>query len=100
MAGERPGASQGRITEAWLGKEIMLATTEVLSSDLRAAAPVYQEDVYDRGVVVLVTRHHDQTRSCRYCSPSSVVGWIRLAEEDERKEPRPGKGGRHTGGEA
>ena len=47
---------------------------------------------------MLVARHHDQRRSSRYFYPWNVVGWIRLAEEDERKEPRPGKGGRHTGG--
>jgi hypothetical protein len=100
MDRERPGASQGTIPEAWIGKENMLETTEVLSSDLRAAATVYLEDVHDRGVVVLVTRHHDQSRSSRYFYPWSVVGWIRLAEEGERKEARPAEGGRHTGGEA
>ncbi len=100
MNRERPGASQGRIPEAWIGKEIMLETTEVLSSDLRSAAPVYLEDVNDRGVVVLVTRHRDQSQSSRYFYPWNVVGWIRLVEEDERKEPRPAEGGRHTGGEA
>ena len=84
MDRERPGASQGRIPEAWIGKEVMLETTEVLSSDLRASAPVYLEDVNDRGVVMLVTRHRDQGRSYRYFYPWSVVGWIRLAEDDER----------------
>ena len=98
MDRERPGASQGRIPEAWIGQEVMLETTEALSSDLRAAAPVYLEDVNERGVVMLVTRHRDQSLSSRYFYPWSVVGWIRLAEEDERTEPRPGKGGRHTGG--
>ena len=88
MDSKRPGTSQGRIPEAWIGREVMLETTEVLSSDLRAAAPVYLEDVNDRGVVMLVTRHHDPGRSSRYFYPWSVVGWIRLAEEDERKEPR------------
>jgi hypothetical protein len=38
--------------------------------------------------VMLVTRHHDQSQSSRYFYPWSVVGWIRLAEEDERTEPR------------
>jgi hypothetical protein len=51
---------------------------------IRAAAPVYLEDVNDRGVVMLVTRHKDQTQFSRYFYPWSVVGWIRLAEEDER----------------
>ncbi len=88
MDRERPSASQGRIPEAWIGQEVMLETTEALSSDLRAAAPVYLEDVNDRGVVMLVTRHHDQSQSSRYFYPWSVVGWIRLAEEDERTEPR------------
>jgi hypothetical protein len=61
----------------------MLETTETLSSDLRASAPVYLEDVNDRGVM-LVTRHKDQRQFSRYFYPWSVVGWIRLAAEDER----------------
>jgi hypothetical protein len=64
----------------------MLETTEALSSDLRAAAPVYLEDVNDRRVVMLVRRHKDQSKFSRYFYPWSVVGWIRLAEEDERSE--------------
>jgi len=76
--------SEGTIPEAWIGREVMLETTEALSSDLRAAAPVYLEDVNERGVVMLVTRHKDQSQSSRYFYPWSVVGWIRLAEEDER----------------
>jgi hypothetical protein len=85
---ESIGESEGRIPEAWIGREVMLETTEALSSDLRAAAPVYLEDVNERGVVMLVTRHHDQNQFSRYFYPWSVVGWIRLAEEDERSEPR------------
>ena len=86
MDRERPGASgyEGKIPEAWIGQEVMLETTEALSSDLRAAAPVYLEDVNDRGIVMLVTRHKDQSQFSRYFYPWSVVGWIRLAEEDER----------------
>jgi hypothetical protein len=62
-----------------------------LSSDLRASAPVYLEDVNERGVVTLVTRHRDQNQFSRYFYPWGVIGWIRLAEEDEReKEPRAG----------
>ncbi len=68
----------------------MLETTEALSTDLRAAAPVRLEDVNDRGIVVLVTSHKDQSRGSRYFYPWSVVGWIRLAEEDELSEPRAG----------
>jgi hypothetical protein len=51
MDRERPRASdsEGKIPEAWIGQEVMIETTEVLSSDLRAAAPVYLEDVNDRG---------------------------------------------------
>jgi hypothetical protein len=53
MDRERPGASEGnRIPEAWIGQEVMLETTEALSSDLRAAVPVYLEDVNGRGVVM------------------------------------------------
>jgi hypothetical protein len=89
MDRERPSASEGTIPEAWIGREVMLETTEALSSDLRAAAPVYLEDVNERGVVMLVTRHSDPSHSSRYFYPWSVVGWIRLAEEDERAEPRP-----------
>ena len=90
MDRERTGTSdlEGKIPEAWIGQEVMLETTEALSSDLRAAAPVYLEDVHDRGVVMLVTRHRDQSQFSRYFFPWNVVGWIRLAEEDERSEPR------------
>ncbi len=49
------------------------------------AAPVYLEDVNDRGVVMLVTRHRDQNQFSRYFYPWGVVGWIRLAEEDEQE---------------
>jgi hypothetical protein len=35
---------------------------------------------------MLVTRHRDQSQSSRYFYPWSVLGWIRLAEEDEQKE--------------
>src|SRR5215210_1802886 len=89
MDRERPSASglEGKIPEAWIGQEVMIETTEALSSDLRAAAPVYLEDVNDRGVVMLVTRHRDQSKFSRYFYPWSVVGWIRLAEDDERSEP-------------
>jgi hypothetical protein len=83
-----PNASdlEGKIPEAWIGQEVMLETTEGLSSDLRAAAPVYLEDVNDRGIVMLVTRHRDQSQFSRYFYPWSVVGWIRLAEEDEQEQ--------------
>ena len=80
--------SEEKIPEAWIGQEVMIETTEVLSSDLRASAPVYLEDVNDRGVVMLVTRHRDQNEFSRYFYPWSVVGWIRLAEEDEREIPQ------------
>jgi hypothetical protein len=79
--------SEEKIPEAWIGQEVMLETTEVLSSDLRAAAAVYLEDVNERGIVVLVARHHGHHvphQSSRYFYPWSVVGWIRLAEEDEK----------------
>ena len=68
MDRERPSASdaEGMIPEAWIGQEVMLETTEALSSDLRASAPVYLEDVNERGVVMLVTRHRDQSQSSRY----------------------------------
>ena len=81
---ERPRASNSeeKIPEAWIGQEVMLETTEALSSDLRAAAPVYLEDVNERGVVMLVRRHRDQNQSSRYFYHWSGVGWIRLAEED------------------
>ena len=83
---EASASDSGKIPEAWIGQEVMIETTEVLSSDLRASAPVYLEDVNERGVVMLVTRHRDQSQSSRYFYPWSVVGWIRLAEEDEREE--------------
>ncbi len=87
MDRERPSTSEGRIPEAWIGREVMLETTETLSNDLRAAAPVYLEDVNDRGIVMLVTSHRDHRRSSRYFYPWSVVGWLRLAEDDEQTEP-------------
>ena len=85
MDREKSETSGGKIPEAWIGHQVMLETTEALSSDLRASAPVYLEDVNERGVVMLVTRHFDQNQSSRYFYPWSVVGWIRLAEEDERE---------------
>ncbi len=85
MDREKPDVAEGKIPEAWIGRQVMLETTEALSSDLRAAAPVYLEDVNERGVVMLVTRHSDQSQSSRYFYPWSVVGWIRLAEDDERE---------------
>jgi hypothetical protein len=83
---ERPRTSDSieMIPEAWIGQEVMIEITEALSSDLRAAAPVYLEDVNERGIVMLVTRHKNQRQFSRYFYPWSVVGWIRLAEEDER----------------
>ena len=92
MDRERPSASksEGKIPEARIGQEVMLETTEALSSDPRASAPVYREDVNERGGVMLVTRHRDQNQFSRYFYPWCVVGWIRLAEEDERTEPRAG----------
>ena len=88
MDRERPSGSdtEGRIPEVWIGQEVMIETTEVLSSDLRASAPVYLEDVNDRGVVMLVTRHRDQNEFSRYFYPWNVVCWIRLAEEDEGEQ--------------
>ena len=35
-----------------------------------------------------VTRHRDQDQFSRYFYPWSVVGWIRLAEEDEQEDPQ------------
>jgi len=68
----------------------VLETTEALSTDLRAADPVRLEDVNDRGIVVLVTRlHDDQGHLHRYFYPWGVVGWIRPAEEDERVRESP-----------
>ena len=76
MDRERPRASDSeeKIPEAWIGQEVMLETTEALSSDLRAAAPTYLEDVNERGIVVLVTRHKDQSQFSRYFSPWSAGG--------------------------
>jgi len=33
----RQSGAESKIPEAWIGQEVMLETTEVLSSDLRAA---------------------------------------------------------------
>ena len=94
MDRERSSASDSEetIPEAWIGQEVMLETTEVLSSDLRAAAAVYLEDVNELGNVMLVTRHRDQSQFSRYFYPWSVVGWIRLAEEDEQEEDPAARG--------
>ncbi len=98
MDRERPSASEleGKIPEAWIGQEVMIETTETLSADLRATVAVRLEAVNDRGIVVLVTSHHDHGHADRshphryYFYPWGVVGWIRLAEEDERSEPHAG----------
>ncbi len=87
MDRERPNAvnSAAKIPEAWIGQQVMIETTEALSTDLRAAVPVYLEEVNDRGIVVLVTSHHDHGHPYRYFYPWGVVGWIRpAAEEDEQ----------------
>jgi hypothetical protein len=86
MDRERPSASDSAVSvpEAWIGQQVMIETTEALSTDLRAATPVHLEDVNDRGVVVLVSSQHDQSHSSRYFYPWGVVGWIRLASEDEQ----------------
>jgi hypothetical protein len=83
MDRQRPSAShsQGEIPEAWIGQEVMIETTEALSTDLRAAAPVRLEAVNDRGIVVVVSGHHDDAPH-RYFYPWGVVGWIRLAAEE------------------
>ncbi len=90
MDRERPSASdsQDKIPEAWIGQEVMIETTEALSTDLRATAPVRLEAVNDRGIVVLVRSHPDhgqadRSHPHRYFYPWGVVGWIRLAEDDE-----------------
>jgi len=59
MDRERPGASdsEGRIPEAWIGREVMIETTEALSTELRATAPVRLEAVNDRGIVLSVETH-------------------------------------------
>ena len=94
MDRESPGAladhSGKTVPEAWVGEEVVLETTEALSTDLRAADPVRLEGVNDRGVLVLVGRHHEQSHPHRYFYPWGVVGWIRPADEDERgRNPRP-----------
>ena len=86
MEHKSPDTPKKPIPEAWIGREVMVETTESLSNDLRAATPVRLEDVNDRGVVILVTSHRDHSRSSRYFYPWSVVGWLRLAEEDERTD--------------
>jgi hypothetical protein len=91
----RPSASnsEGRIPEAWIGQEVMLETTEALSSDLRAAAPVYLEDVNDRGIVMLVTRHRDQNQ---FSPATSIPGawwagyaWRRTTSGRDRRLRAP-----------
>ncbi len=96
MDRERPSASDsaGTIPEAWIGQEVMIETTEALSTDLRATVPVYLEAVNDRGIVVLVSGHHEHGHPHRYFYPWGVVGWIRPAEEEAgsaepSEEPSP-----------
>ncbi len=87
MDRERPSASdtEGRIPEAWIGKRVMIETTEALSTDLRAAVPVCLEDVNERGIVVSETIHHDRDHPHRYFYPWGVVGRMRPAEEGEQE---------------
>ena len=87
MDRERPSTSdtEGRIPAAWIGKRVMIETTEVLSTDLRATIPVLLEDVNERGIVVSETGHHDRGHPQRYFYPWGVVGRIRPAEEDEQE---------------
>ena len=89
MDRQRPSAShsEGEIPEAWIGQEVMIETTEALSTDLRAAAPVRLEAVNDRGIVVVVSGHHEHDHPHRYFYPWGVVGWIRLAAEAGSAEP-------------
>jgi hypothetical protein len=93
MDRERPAAPQGGpIPEAWIGQEVMIETTEVLSSDLRAGAPVYLEDVNERGVVMMVTRHRDQNRFSRYFYPWgwwAGYAWPRTTSGRNRSQERP-----------
>jgi hypothetical protein len=93
MDRERPAAPQGGpIPEAWIGQEVMIETTEVLSSDLRAGAPVYLEDVNERGIVMMVTRHRDQNRFSRYFYPWgwwAGYAWRRTTSGPSRSRERP-----------
>jgi hypothetical protein len=86
MDRERPSASdsQGKIPEAWIGKRVMIETTEALSIDLRATVPVFLEEVNEWGIVVSVTSHHDQSHPHRYFYPWGVVGRMHQAGEDEQ----------------
>jgi hypothetical protein len=77
MDREWPSGAEGKIPEAWIGQEVMLETTEALSSDLRAAAPVYLEDVNERGIVMLVTRHKDQRQFSLYLLPFCSIPAVR-----------------------
>jgi hypothetical protein len=47
---------------------------------------MYLKDVNERGIVMLVVRHKDQSQFSQYFYPWSVVGWIRLAEDDEQAD--------------
>jgi hypothetical protein len=93
MDRERPAAPQGGpIPEAWIGQEVMIETTEVLSSDLRASAPVYLEDVNERGIVMMVTRHRDQNQFSRYFYPWgwwAGYAWRRTTSGRNRSQERP-----------
>ncbi len=91
MDRERPGASEfeDKIPEAWIGQEVMIETTEALSTDLRATTPVRLEAVNDRGIVVLVSGHHEHGHPHRYFYPWGVVGWIRPAAEEEAGSGEP-----------
>ena len=44
--------SEEKIPEAWIGQEVMLETTEVLSSDLRAATTVLEIFAFAGGAVL------------------------------------------------
>jgi hypothetical protein len=85
---ERASVSEleGKIPEAWIGQEVMIETTEALSSDLRASAPVYLEDVNER-------RCHAGYAPPR---PESVLPLLLPLERGWLDTPR--RGGRTGGG--
>jgi hypothetical protein len=68
----------------------MLETTEALSSDLRASAPVYLEDVNDRGIVMLVTRHTIKASSPATSTPGASLAGYALPRTTSGRSRKPG----------
>src|SRR5215203_6204210 len=90
MDRERPNASdsEGKIPEAWIGQEVMIETTETLSSDLRASAPVYLEDVNDRAWLCWLRATAIKTSSPATSTPGAWLAGYALPRRTSGRRSR------------